>query len=343
MLQLKVEAIKWETVDTATFYLSGPAGKKISYQAGQFITLIFSHHQNEIRRSYSISSSPAEALLAITVKRIANGEISRFLLSKTKVGDILNALAPTGKFLISEPDKPKDIFYFAAGSGIAPVYAHLKWIFSQAGKSHITLVYSNRNKAGTLFFKELNEMAIAYVNRFTLIYLYSEGTPDGRRPRRLNNELVVQLVKNNLSYQFSQADFFLCGPFVYMRMIKLTLQTMHIKPSQIRKENFVVETTPDVKAYLSYPPKPIQINLAGTVYNLVVGENQTILDAALQNGIQLPYSCKAGICSNCTAICRTGKVVMTVNDVLTDEDIRAGWMLTCTGHPLNDDVVVEFL
>src|SRR5476651_2186945 len=110
MLQLRVEAIKWEAADTATFYLSNVSGEKIDYRAGQFITLIFSHHHNEIRRSYSLSSAPNERLLAITVKRIENGEISRFLLTKTQIGDVWNALPPAGKFVIADDVDDKDIF-----------------------------------------------------------------------------------------------------------------------------------------------------------------------------------------------------------------------------------------
>src|ERR1700712_4960687 len=113
MLQLKIEAIKWETPDTATFFLNEVSGKKISYQAGQFITLVFTHHEEEIRRSYSLSSSPDEDLLAITIKRIANGEISRFMLTKVKPGDMINMVEPSGRFTISNFDSPKDIFLFA--------------------------------------------------------------------------------------------------------------------------------------------------------------------------------------------------------------------------------------
>src|ERR1700712_3951920 len=113
MLQLKVEAIKWETADTATFFFADISGKKIAYTAGQFITLVFTHHQEEIRRSSSLSSSPDEDLLSITVKRIANGEISRFMLTKVKPGDMINMVEPSGRFTISNFDSPKDIFLFA--------------------------------------------------------------------------------------------------------------------------------------------------------------------------------------------------------------------------------------
>ncbi len=340
MLQLKVEAIKWETSDTATFYLSNTAGEAINYKAGQFITLIFSHHYNEIRRSYSLSSSPGEPYLAITVKRIENGEISRFLLTKTQVGDIWNALAPAGKFVLSDSSGKQDIFYFAAGSGITPVYAHLKTILSLPGESRITLIYSSRNAETTLFYNELNQLSATHPERLTIVYLFSDA---GLSRKRLNNELVSSLVNEHLKYAREKAEFFLCGPFVYMRMVRLTLIYMGFDAEQIRKENFVLETVDVPFGRINYPPKTIKLHFKHTEYDLVVGENQTILQAALQNNIALPYSCKAGICSSCTAICRNGKVDMAVNDVLTDTDLSHGWILTCTGHPASDDVAIEFL
>jgi len=340
MLQLKVEAIKWEAADTASFYLSNVSGEKINYQAGQFITLIFSHHHNEIRRSYSLSSAPNERLLAITVKRIENGEISRFLLTKTQIGDVWNALPPAGKFVIADDVDDKDIFYFAAGSGIAPVYAHLKYLLSVPGNSRITLVYSSRNPETTLFYDELSKVAADHPERLTVIYLFSDA---GLDRKRLNNELVISLVNDHLKYAKERAVFFICGPFVYMRMIRLTLIYMGFEADQIRKENFVLETVTVPADIKNFPPRTIKLRFKHTEYNLVVGENQTILQAALQNNIALPYSCKAGICSSCTAICKSGKVEMAVNDVLTDTDLKHGWILTCTGHPASDDVVVEFL
>ncbi|HEY5327549.1 MAG TPA: FAD-binding oxidoreductase, partial [Mucilaginibacter sp.] len=133
MLQLKVEAIKWVLPDTATFFFTEISGKNIHYKAGQFITLVFTHHGEDIRRSYSLSSSPDEALLSITVRRIANGEISRLLLTKVKQGDILNAVEPAGRFTITGFEGDKDIFLFAAGSGIVPIFSQLKYILKRRG------------------------------------------------------------------------------------------------------------------------------------------------------------------------------------------------------------------
>src|ERR1700740_413452 len=173
MLQLKVESIKWELPDAATFFFSEMSGKKIDYKAGQFITLVFDHHHEEIRRSYSLSSAPGEEFLSITVKRIANGEISRFLLTKLKPGDVLSAVEPAGRFVITSFEEEKDIFLFAAGSGIVPVFSQLKRLLSVPGKSNATLVYSNQYANTILFKDELNGMAIQHANRFKIIHLLS--------------------------------------------------------------------------------------------------------------------------------------------------------------------------
>jgi ferredoxin-NADP reductase len=337
MLQLKVEAIKWVTADTATFYFTETSGKKVKYVAGQFVTLVFTHHDEEIRRSYSLSSSPDEELLAITVKRIANGEISRFMLTKVKPGDIINAVEPAGRFTIADFQDQKDIILFAAGSGVVPMFSQLKYILSRGGESCITLIYSSNDQSAVLFAAELATLQSQHPGRLKIIHLLSsEG-------KRLNNITVEQLVKQNIHFDLSKADFYLCGPFVYMRMVRLTLLYMGIENRRIRKENFVLDTVPVKAGYINYPPQRIKIKFNNELHDLVVGENQTILQAALQNNIPLPYSCRAGICSACTAKCVSGKVAMSVNDVLTDLDLSHGLILTCTGHAVSDDVVIEFL
>jgi ferredoxin-NADP reductase len=336
MLQLKVEAIKWELPDAATFFFTEISGKKITYKAGQFITLVFNHHDEKIRRSYSLSSSPDEAFLSITVKRIANGEISRFLLTKVKQGDILSAVEPAGRFIIKGFEEEKNIFLFAAGSGIVPIFSQLKFILKRSGKSRLTLVYSNQNEDSVLFKEELNELSIKQSARFRVINLLSsEGN-------RLNNQIVEQLVNDIAKFDLSGAEFYICGPFTYMRMIRQTLLFMGIEPGQIRKENFVLETVRVTKSPINFPPRNIRIHFNNEIYDVVVNENQSILQAALQNNIQLPYSCRVGDCSTCAAICKSGKVEIVKNDVLTDADLAEGWILTCTGHPLTDDVVIAY-
>ncbi len=335
MLQLKIEAIKWELPDTATFFLKAVSGKRIVYKAGQFITLVFTHRTEEIRRSYSLSSSPDEDLLAVTVKRQTNGEISRFMLTKLKIGDILNAVEPAGRFTVNNYQTKKDIFFFAAGSGITPVLSQLKYILNRKGDSKLALIYSNRD-ANVLFKTELDALAIAHPQRLKIIYLLSSEV------NRLNNLKVEQFVKQHIQFELANAEFFICGPFVYMRMVRLTLIYIGVDPEKIRRENFVIETAAVAGNLVNYPPGKVKIHLNGEVYDIATGENQTILQAALQNKVQLPYSCRVGSCSACAAICKSGKVVMSANEVLTDSDLVQGWILTCTGHVVSQDVVIEY-
>ncbi|MCC8410563.1 ferredoxin--NADP reductase [Mucilaginibacter sp. UR6-1] len=334
MLQLRVEKIERETADTSTFYLSNVSGQKVSYKAGQFITLVFDHHNEEIRRSYSLSSSPGEELLAITIKRIPNGEISRFMFSKVKVGDVLNAVEPAGRFVISHAEEKKDIIMFAAGSGITPVFSQLKYILARPGDSNIVLIYSSLDELSIIFKWQLDSLAKSHPERLKVIHLLSSDA------NRLNNITAEKLVRQHTPNGLPNADFYLCGPFAYMRMLRLTLLYMGIEPQRIRKENFVIDTVAVTPAALNYPPQKIGITYNGEHFDIIAGENQSILQAALQNGIRLSYSCRAGVCSACAVICKSGKVEMARNDVLTPEDIAAGWILTCTGHPVTEVEIV---
>jgi ferredoxin-NADP reductase len=336
MLQLRVEDIKQETADAATFFLSAVNGAQISYLAGQFLTLVFHHHDEEIRRSYSLCTSPDEKLLAITIKRVANGEISRFMLAKVKKGDLLTAVPPAGKFTLSnEAFNDSKLIYFAAGSGIVPIYSQIKYLLARPGDSKVILFYSNNNSSDVLFKEELNELQTAQPNRLKVVHLISN------QGKRLTNINLEALLKQHLQNDIYNAQYYMCGPFAYMRMIRLTLLFMGIEPANIRKENFVLETVPVADSALVYPPQNIQLEFNGEVHSITVGENQSILQAALQNDIALPYSCRGGICSTCIAKCISGKVEMSVNDVLLDADMAEGWVLTCTGHPVSGDVVLK--
>jgi ring-1,2-phenylacetyl-CoA epoxidase subunit PaaE len=334
-LQLKITDIVYETHNTATFYLAEISGRKIEYQAGQFITLIFTHKDEEIRRSYSLSSSPDEELLSITVKRIENGEITRYLLTYFKPGDVLTAIPPAGKFIIFQTAE-QTLVYFAAGSGITPIYAQLKYLLKRPGSNKITLIYSSQSAGDAIFRDKLDEVQQQNPDRFNIIYLMSsEG-------KRLNNIGVERILKNELKINLINTLFYLCGPFDYMRMIQLTLVYMGVEPVQIRKENFVLETVPVTTAYTTFPPRRIRIFFKNAWHDLVAGENQSILQAALQNNINLPYSCRGGICSSCVGKCTAGKVEMVKNEVLTAEEMQEGLILTCTGHAMTDGTTIEF-
>jgi ring-1,2-phenylacetyl-CoA epoxidase subunit PaaE len=336
MLRLSVEDIKWEAPDTATYFLRNVTGEKVTYKAGQFLTLVFNHHNEELRRSYSICSSPDEDRLAITIKRVPNGELSRFLLMHAKIGDIWQAVEPAGRFIVTSFDKERDIFFFAAGSGVTPMLSQIKYVLNRAGKSKLHLIYSNRNEDSILFKSDLDQLQQQHPEQLSISYLLSDDA------RRLNNVMAEQLVREQAKFDLQQAQFYLCGPFDYMRMVRLTLIYMGLPPESIRKENFVLDTVAVGGVKTNFAPHKVRIVFGGETHDIMAGENQSILQAALQNKIPLPYSCRAGICSTCTAKCKSGKVTMTVNEVLTGTDLADGLVLTCTGYAITDDVVIEF-
>lgn len=334
-LLLIVDHIRQETADTATFFLRPANGRRIDYLAGQFITLVFNHHGEEIRRSYSLSSSPHEDLLSITVKRMQNGEISRYLLTHVKPGHQLIAIPPAGRFILPDSVSHQHIVYFAAGSGIVPVYAHLKYVLAHHLDISIALIYSSQSTGDTIFKKDLDQLAADSDGRLSITYLVSD------EGKRLNN-IGVETLINNLAYKAGQTLYYICGPFAYMRMVRLSLHYLGVHDDHIRRENFVLETVPVSSAITSFPPKKIRIYFKGEWHDIMAGENQSILQAALQNKIPLPYSCRSGMCSACFTKCTSGRVELVQNEVLTPEDISNGYILTCTGHALTDDVVIEY-
>jgi ferredoxin-NADP reductase len=336
MLQLRVEAIEKQTADTTTFYLREVNGKPVPYKAGQFITLVINHHGQEIRRSYSLSSSPHEELIALTIKRIANGEITRYLHTYSKVGDIWNAVEPAGRFTALQQPDGKELVYFAAGGGIVPIYAHLKFLLSISSTVIITLFYSNLNPQAIIFKQQLDDLAAAHLQQLTIIHLLSSEA------RRLNNIMAEKLVRQYVNKDIEQAQFYLCGPFTYMRMVQLTLLYMGINAAQIHKENFVLETVPVCTAVTNFPPQKLRINFQQEWHDIMAGENQTILQAALQNQLHIPYSCGSGVCAACAVKCTSGKVTIVKNEVLTDDELKQGWVLTCTGYAVSDNVELDF-
>ncbi|WP_345954071.1 ferredoxin--NADP reductase [Mucilaginibacter sp. PAMB04168] len=335
MLQLRVETIKRETADTLTFYLREVSGHRVLYKAGQFITLVINHHGEEIRRSYSLSSSPDEDMLAVTIKRIPNGEITRYLHTYAKVGDIWNVVPPAGRFNLPEALTIKPYVYFAAGSGISPVYAHIKYLLKHHTNCRIFLFYSNLSWQSVIFKDDLEQLSKQHPEQLTITHLVSE------EGKRLNNIVAEQLVRKYIPNDFATAKYYLCGPYTYMRMVRLTLLYMHIAAEYIHKENFVLETVPQSTAVNNFVPRKLRIHFHNEWHDLMAGENQTILQAALQNQLHLPYSCGSGVCAACAVKCKSGKVTIVKNEVLTDAEIKQGWVLTCTGYAASDDVVLE--
>lgn len=354
LIHLRVTEIITETRDAKTLILQPAGEQRVAYRAGQFLTFIFRHGEHEIRRSYSMSSAPdLDDHLSVTVKRVENGEISRYLLDHLCVGDVLISLPPAGRFTLeNEPEAERDVVLIGAGSGITPLYSILKQVLRTEPKSHVTLLYCNSDERNIIFLAQLDELAQQYSGRLRIIHLLSQPSDEwlgqwtAARRGRLNNWLLESMLPDLLHFGRDNQPprptrWMICGPFAFMRMVQITLVYAGIRASTIKKENFVIEPVTRTPPPELDKDHRILLRFRGTEYDIDVPAYKSILQAALDHGIAMPYSCRGGRCSSCIARCVSGKVHMTINDVLTEHDLAEGWVLTCTGYPESGQVELE--
>jgi ring-1,2-phenylacetyl-CoA epoxidase subunit PaaE len=337
---LTIKEVREEVPNFKTFVLE--AEQPLAYQAGQYITLVDMVNGEEVRRSYSIASAPALGEpLTIGVKRVENGYFSRRLVDKGQVGDRLRSTGAGGFFTLPEDiGACKQLFFFAAGSGITPIFSLLKTALYLHPHLKLVLLYSNASREKAIFREALEGLELQYPNQLKIEFLYSNATNLGKA--RLYRELLLQLLKEHASAPIVQPLYYICGPEAYMRMCLYTLQSEGVPPDNIRRENFVIQRTHPPKAA---PPDTnlhqVSLQLFGKVYQFPVQYPDTVLSAAKKEGLALPYSCEVGRCGNCVALCTSGKVWLSYNEVLTDKDLFKGLILTCVAHPIEGDVRLE--
>lgn len=339
LLQLQIENIISETADAKTFVLY--CNQPVSYRPGQFFTFLFQRHGHEIRRSYSLSSSPdTDAFLSITLKRVVNGEISGWWINEAKIGDRLTALPPAGIFTIDWQPTPRDIFLIAAGSGITPLYSILKSALVKEPWSRIHLIYSNSSQASGIFHNQLALLLQQHPTQLFIEWRFSNHKSLLRA--RLSTYNLQDILDKRLVYNKRNALVYTCGPYNFMLMVQITCLTMGFSRQNVRREIFDISPPPtNIRRYFDSNDRIISILYNQQKYTVNVRCNQSILDAALAHHIALPYSCKAGRCSTCRCKVLNGKVWMHYNEVLTDADEQEGLALTCTGHPASEGVIIE--
>jgi len=330
--KIRIVDIIQETKDARTFVLESE--EPLPYRAGQFLSFVFQKPDREERRSYSFSSSPdINDPMAITVKRVVNGEYSRLLIDYAQVGDILTTINPAGFFTLPEDHRQfKQIFFLAAGSGITPVFSLIKTILHTRPEWQVVLIYSNHSKKDIIFHKALDILTGKFPDQFKIEYLVSVSHNLARA--RLSKWLLSVLISEYSVAALPETLFYLCGPFDYMRMATIQLLNEGVPLSNIRKENFST-FQPEIKAQPpDKEPHGVEILFDNDTFHVQTQYPQTILAAAKKRGIPLPYSCEAGKCGTCAAICLEGKVWMSYNEVLMDDEIAKGRVLTCVGYPI---------
>lgn len=319
-----------------------------TFLPGQFITLEFNIHNRIVRRSYSLHSAPySNEPSAFSVKRIENGEVSRIMVDTIRPGDQLKAINPTGQFVyIPQTILPRDLIFLAAGTGITPILSMIQSALTLEKNANLLLIYSNRDAASTLFLNELDNLTAQYPNQFQIVNLFSNNKELSKA--RLNKELLQLLVESNVRFDQTKAQFFTCGPYDYMQLCKITLLSMGYQQEQLFKETFFIpepdgddDDESDMDVVKDTTTYSVNLQFKGNTYSLEVPYNQTLLDAGLNHGITLPYSCKSGMCGTCAANCEKGKIRMEYNEVLTDKEVLRGRFLMCTAHPISEGVLID--
>jgi ring-1,2-phenylacetyl-CoA epoxidase subunit PaaE len=311
-----------EAAGMKTLMLERRNGEPVPYQAGQFLTLLFSFRGHDLRRSYSFSTAPGvDPVPAITVKRVANGEVSRHLLDHLRVGDALNTLPPAGRFTLSDWDG-EDLVFIAAGSGVVPVFSLLKAARAARPGAWLRVLTQQHDEASSPFRGAMAEMELEWTENLTV------------REGRLTKDRLEEWLRR-AAVVGSGAYAFLCAPFDFMRMTQIVLRTLGVADERIRREHFTAGPVPPAPPVFDATPKKVLVR--GPVdREFVVTWPESILTAAVRQGIPLPYSCRAGRCSSCVARCLNGRVRMTHNEVLTEKDLAEGLVLTCVGYAETD-------
>jgi ring-1,2-phenylacetyl-CoA epoxidase subunit PaaE len=347
---LKVKDIRRETAEAVSVAFEVPPKLQPEYlfKQGQYITLKLMVEGEEIRRSYSLCSSPYsdDRELRVAIKEVAGGKVSTYINRNLKPGDQIEVMTPMGNFHTPlSGGKSKHYVLFAGGSGITPMMSIIKSVLYVEKQSRLTLIYANRDEESTIFKQEIESVAASNPN-LTVAYVFEH--PKTSISELQTGIITIPRAKALLEhFKCLKADeFFICGPGPMMDNVKTTLEGLRTPKEKIHIEYFTTVldavnkadsgTTPNVKAKV----KVIQYGVE-TEFDLETG-SISILEAAIEAGVDAPFSCKGAVCCTCRAKLLEGKVKMDANFALTDAEVEEGFILTCQSHPLTDSVVVDY-
>lgn len=340
---LIISEVKQETPNSVSISFIIPENLKETFlfKAGQYITIRHNSNGNEIRRAYSICSHPTSNLLKVGIKRVKGGVFSEFANSQLQVGDKLDVMMPGGKFILDpNPQASKNYAAFVAGSGITPVLSIVQTALEQEPNSTFSLVYGNQSEGETMFLKELQNLQQTYPKRLILQLVYSREEVENALFGRIDRAMVNFLLKNNFK-DIDFHDFYLCGPETMIDIVSSTLKANHVNTKQIHYELFTTAEG-DLLVQPHDGDTTITIVVDDETETFTMPQNKSVLEAALANKIDAPYSCQGGICSTCIARIKEGKAEMRKNQILTDGEIAEGLILTCQAHPTSATLTVDY-
>ena len=353
---LTISHIQQETDTAVCLSFDVPANLRDEFQfiQGQYLTLRTRIEGEEVVRSYSICSGIDDAQLKVGIKQVEGGVFSSYANQSLAVGDTIEVAGPQGNFHTPlDADQAKHYMCICAGSGITPVLSIVKSILSREPKSQVTLLYGNRNSNTVMFKEDLGFLKNRYLERFKWLNILSAEEQDAEVLfGRLDNKKGGELQAKRLIHIPSTDEFFLCGPESMISAVSRGLRAGGIDESHIHYELFfssaedaqaVVEKHHQRAEKYAGEISVVSVKVNGrTVMFDLSKDGENILDAAMNNGADLPFSCKGGVCATCKAKVIEGKIEMDINHSLSEQEVKEGMILTCQAHPTSDKVVVDF-
>ena len=337
---LQVTEVRRETADSVSIRFEAPAEDQaaFSFMAGQYLTLEHTINGEAVRRSYSLCSAPEDGELRVGVKEVSGGRFSTFVNRSLQVGDVIQGMPPQGRFTLeAQSDAQRNFVGMAAGSGITPILSQIRHILQSEPRSSFTLFYVNKTSASIMFKEALQDLKDQYMERFRLFNLLTQEPVDAELFHgRLDADRCRALIAAGMFDPSATDGVFLCGPEAMILDCRDVLQQAGMPEGTVHFELFTTSAPAKAQAAAVVEEgsaDEVAIVLDGITTTVKLEGNKSILDAALDAGLDAPYSCLGGVCCTCRAKMTSGKADMDINYALEPKEVEQGFILTCQSHP----------
>ena len=353
---LTVSKVEELTKDSKAFYFEDDSTIDPAL-AGQFLTLITQQNDKEYRRSYSIFT-PAGGGLAVGVKRVPGGIVSNYLNTYIKAGSKIEVQGPAGKFSFDPSvENPSHILLIAGGSGVTPMMSILKTALAQCSDTKISMLFVNKTKTDIMFANELKQLEAEFADRFTLIHYLDEenkstkqvkkkglsGLFGGKESIEIPGFITADKINDifNTLQINANVNAYICGPAGFMNIAEDALYSLGLPKAQVKKENFVPSV--EVRPEPNFTPTPCTavIDINNTTHEFEIPAGKSVLQAAVEANIDIPFSCREGTCTSCYGKCSSGEVGMLTDEALTDDELAEGGFLPCVAYPKSKKLVIN--